>query len=72
LRTNVAILFQTTSFDSDGTIVRYEWFFGDGTPVVYAPDTAHVFKLAGTYTVVHQVTDDDGGQDSCFVPLTIQ
>src|SRR5262245_31015181 len=25
-RVNTAILFQSTSFDSDGTIIRYEWF----------------------------------------------
>ena len=30
-RVNQVILFQTTSFDSDGFIARYEWFFGDGT-----------------------------------------
>src|SRR5262245_40268384 len=28
---NTSILVQTTSFDIDGTIVRYEWDFGDGT-----------------------------------------
>ena len=72
LRTNVAILFQTTSFDAvPGTIVRYEWDFGDGTGS-YAPDNAKVYKIAGTYIVVHQVTDDDGAQDSCFATLTIQ
>jgi hypothetical protein len=73
-RTNVAILFQTTSSDEDGTIVRYEWFFGDGTPVVYAPDTAHVFKQPGSYTVIHVVTDDDGGQEACQTaqPIVIQ
>jgi len=71
---NVAILFQTTSSDPDGTIVRYEWYFGDGTPVVYAPDTAHVFKQPGAYTVTHVVTDDDGGQQACMTaaPIIIQ
>ena len=73
-KTNVAILFQTTSSDPDGTIVRYEWFFGDGTNVVYAPDTAHVFRQPGSYTVVHRVTDDDGGQSVCQTasPIVIQ
>ena len=73
-KANVAILFQSTSFDSDGTIVRYEWFFGDGTPVVYAPDTAHVFKQPGAYNILHVVTDDDGGQQACgpTSPIVIQ
>jgi PKD domain len=70
---NVAILFQDTSSDvAPGTIVRYEWFFGDGTKVVYAPDTAHVFKQSGTYTVTHIVTDDDGAQDACSADIPIQ
>jgi len=71
---NVAILFQSTSSDPDGTIVRYEWFFGDGTPAVYFPDTAHVFRQPGAYTVIHVVTDDDGGQTSCQTasPIIIQ
>jgi hypothetical protein len=71
---NVAILFQTTSADADGTIVRYEWYFGDGTQVNYAPDTAHVFKQPGSYTVTHVVTDDDGGQGVCATqsPIVIQ
>jgi PKD repeat protein len=71
LRRNVAVLFQSTSDDSDGTIVRYEWFFGDGSGTEYAPDLAHVFRNAGTFTVTHRVTDDDGGQMACATPLTI-
>jgi hypothetical protein len=71
LRANVAVLFQSTASDSDGTIVRYEWFFGDGSQVEYAPDLAHVFRHAGTFTVTHRVTDDDGGQAACATNLPI-
>jgi len=71
LRTNVAVLFQSTSSDPDGTIVRYEWFFGDGTGVEYAPDLAHVFRSPGTFQVTHRVTDDDGKQMACQTSLTI-
>ena len=70
-RAGSTILFQTTSFDPDGTIVRYEWFFGDGTGVDYHPDTNHVFRFPGTYTVTHKVTDDDGGQAACSAPITV-
>lgn len=72
LRSNTAILFQSTSSDPDGTIVRYEWYWGDGSAVTYAPDTAHVFRSAGTYTVTHQVTDDDGTQRACAASLPVQ
>jgi hypothetical protein len=71
LRTNVAILFQTTSSDSDGQVVRYEWFFGDGTVPEYAPDVAHVYRLSGAFTVTHRVTDDDGAQMACATNLPI-
>jgi hypothetical protein len=75
-RTNVTILFQTTSFDSDGTIVRYEWFCNSnpsngGAPTSYAPDTACVYRSPGDYTVVHRVTDDDGAQNACTAAFTI-
>lgn len=70
-RAGSAILFQTTASDTDGTIVRYEWFFGDGTPVVYFPDVAHVFRFPGTYTVTHVCTDDDGGQGASSASIPV-
>jgi hypothetical protein len=72
-RTNVAILFQTSSFDPDGTIVRYEWFCGSGTGGPnYSPDVACVYRSPGTYTVTQRVTDDDGGQAVCGATVTIR
>jgi hypothetical protein len=70
-RVGRTILFQTTASDPDGTIVRYEWFFGDGTNVVYFPDVAHVFTHAGSFTVTHKVTDDDGAQVACATTITV-
>ena len=70
-RVGSTILFQSTSADPDGTIVRYEWFFGDGTPVDYHPDTVHIFRFAGSYVVTHKVTDDDGAQDACTATVTV-
>jgi hypothetical protein len=70
-RAGSAILFQSTDSDFDGTIVRYEWFFGDGTAVDYHPDTAHVFRFPGSYQVTHLVTDDDGAQKACAATVTV-
>ena len=55
----------TASSDSDGTIVTYDWDFGDGTLLADGgsfPD--HSFGADGDYTVTLTVTDDEGGTDS--------
>jgi PKD repeat protein len=69
-RANQAILFQSTSFDPDGTIVRYFWDFGNGTRTD-APDGAAVYRVPSDYTVTHIVTDDDGAQAACEAAFTI-
>ena len=64
-RANQVIGFHSTSSDTDGTIVRYEWNFGDGTSGD-SPDTAKIYRTPGSYTVTHSVIDDDGGRSSCI------
>jgi hypothetical protein len=71
VKVNTGVLFQTTSSDTDGFLVRYEWFFGDGTQVEYAPDQNHVFRSTGTFTVVHRVTDNVGGLSACTADITV-
>lgn len=68
---NAQTLFQSAASDSDGTIVRYEWFFGDGTPKEDKPDVNHVFSRAGTYTVTHLVTDNGGSAAACSATITV-
>jgi PKD repeat protein len=69
-KVNTSILFQTTSSDNDGTIVRYAWNFGDGT-TSDQPDEEHHYGVANTYTVEHGVTDDDGGQRTCTQTVVV-
>jgi PKD repeat protein len=72
-RVNQSILFQSTSFDPDGTIVRYSWDFGNGRRAD-TPDAATSYRLPGTYTVRHIVTDDDGAGSlsACAATIPIQ
>ncbi len=58
------IPFQSTSSDSDGTIVRYEWDFGDGESYDQ-PDGTKIYKTAGDYTITHTVVDNAGGSKDC-------
>jgi PKD repeat protein len=53
----------SASSDFDGTIVDYQWVFGDGgtgSGLV----TSHSFPAAGTYPVELTVTDDEGASGS--------
>ena len=46
------------STDSDGTILKYMWDFGDGT-TAEGPIVNHTFNRKGTYKVVLKVLDND-------------
>jgi PKD repeat protein len=66
---NTSVLFQSTASDSDGTIVRYFWSFGNGKTADH-PDVSTSYSIAGTYTVTHLVTDNNGGQAACQATIT--
>jgi hypothetical protein len=71
VRVNTSVLFQDTSFDPDGFIVRYDWYWGDGSPNNDSPDTNHVFRSVGTFTVTHRVTDNSGFASACTADITV-
>jgi hypothetical protein len=51
----------SASSDPDGTVVRYDWDFGDGTSAPNAgPTPSHTYTAAGTHAVTLRVTDDAG------------
>jgi len=70
VRTNAPVLVQTTSFDSDGVIVRFLWDFGNGRSSD-APDSITSYRTPGSYTITHTVTDDDGGFSTCTGSVTV-
>lgn len=52
-----------SSSDSDGSIVAYNWDFGDSN-TGSGMNINHVFSAEGTYNVILTVQDNDGGTDT--------
>ena len=55
------------SSDLDGTIVQYDWLFGDGSGIMFdvGPTPSHVYASEDLYIVQLRVTDDDGSVSIC-------
>ena len=60
------------SYDSDGSIVSYEWDFGDGNVTNTTEETInHSYSEAGNYEVTLTVTDDNEVTNSTTKIITI-
>lgn len=73
---NIAVQFDgNSSFDPDGTIVNYQWNFGDGTPFGSGPTPQHTYSAPGpnngSYPVILTVTDNSGAQASAQTTANI-
>jgi hypothetical protein len=69
-KANTVVSFQSVASSPAGPIVRYEWWFGDGTRGVH-PQEAHVYRFPGSYNVVHAVTDRLGFYAACGFTITV-
>lgn len=59
------------SFDIDGSIVKYEWDFGDGSKS-YEANPRHIYKEPGKYTIKLKVTDDKGESSIAVTTVTVK
>ncbi len=70
--TGVPVSFDATaSSDADGSIVDYEWHFGDGSSA-HGQQPTHAYNSAGTFDVSLKVTDDAGDSDQSTRQLVVQ
>ncbi|MFC2077828.1 PKD domain-containing protein, partial [Candidatus Bipolaricaulota bacterium] len=58
------------SYDPDGQIASYEWSFGDGT-TSSGVVAWHPYDVQGTYDVVLTIRDNDGGERTATVELSV-
>ena len=58
------------SYDPDGTIVSYEWDFGDGS-VASGDNVSHTYTQRGIYIAVLTVTDDMGLTSTAQVEIRV-
>lgn len=75
--TDLAVAFDgSTSTDADGTVVSYEWNFGDDATgaTTTGPDARmnHTYTAAGTYNVTLTVVDNSGAKSTATHPVTVQ
>lgn len=62
--------FSENATDSDGSVVSYEWDFGDGSSAS-APNPTHTYGGPGTYPVSLIVRDDGGASGGTAKNVTI-
>jgi PKD repeat protein len=61
----------SSSYDPDGTIVSYEWEFGDRNTAT-GVSVSHAYSDSGTYSVTLTVTDNDGETDTITITKKVR
>ena len=70
IRGDTVIFDGSGSHDPDGTIMSYEWDFGDGE-MNFGEIATHVYGAVGVYTVTLTVTDDDDLSSSDMLIVSV-
>jgi PKD repeat protein len=69
-RSGLSVTFHDESTDSDGTLVEWQWDFGDGHSST-AQNPVHTYAEEGSYSVTLSVWDDEGATDSETGTVTV-
>ena len=66
----LGVSFTDTSSDPDGSVVGWQWDFGDSNTSTSQSPT-HTYATAGTYTVSLTATDNDGAATTTSQDVTV-
>lgn len=66
----LSISVDATLSSDDGTIMSYDWVFGDGATAT-GVTASHTYATWGTWMVILTVTDEDAMTGSMSVPVTV-
>jgi plastocyanin len=61
----------SASSDADGTVVSYDWQWGDATPDAHGAKPTHAFAKPGTYQVALFVSDDNTQSGAAIHNVTV-
>ena len=67
---NAPVEFDASFSSDDGSVISYEWNFGDGNTGT-GPTPTHTYTTEGTFNVMLTVMDDTGATDSDATTATI-
>lgn len=68
---NAGTIFNDTSVVADGSVVSWDWNFGDGVGSDTAQNPTYMYTADGTYNVQLTVTSDWGCVDSITLPINV-
>ncbi len=68
---NSTVAMNDASTISSGFIASSSWDFGDGSPLVNALNTTHIYTNTGTYIITHYVTSNGGCVSTTIDTITI-
>ena len=69
--TNENITFNSdSSYDPDGRIINYTWYFGDGN-ISYLKNPSHIYGEPGDYQVLLKITDNDNLSNATITKAVI-
>jgi gliding motility-associated-like protein len=65
-RPDSLIHFYDSSYDTNGNIVYYLWYFGDGDSTSMIQNPTHIYQVGGVYKVELIVVSDNGCRDTMW------